>query len=231
MKVFDDIPEFINNKYFIKNGRDGRKDYGGYSPCCTPKYSVKTGSTLRNCVAGAWGLFAMAENNPNCTVGFVSCDNCPGGAGEWYHNGKTSQWDKYERGKTPKLGAVICYTKHVAYVNEILDNGDLMCLSSSYHNTTGEGLEWRLVKKSEGYRWTTGEEAGGVLQGFIYPKEEPQPTPEPEPQPTPEPSQFTEGEILMAKDVLKGKYGNYPYRKDRIYDKVQSAVNWLLKNK
>lgn len=52
VNVLKEIPD-IRNGYFTKNGRGGRKDYGGYSPCCTGKVEVFEGSTLNNCVGGA----------------------------------------------------------------------------------------------------------------------------------------------------------------------------------
>ena len=167
-KVFPSFPS-VNSKYFIINDREGtRKGYGGYSPCIDVEEPLVKGGTLNNCVGLAWGLFAMAENNPNCKIGFIKSSMYPQDAGTWYNNGNKSVWDNYERGTEPKVGSVICYTKHVAYVNEILDNGDLIVWSSAWGSTNPDGMEEVIIKKSNGYAWRNS--LGGAFQGFIYPK-------------------------------------------------------------
>lgn len=40
---------------------------------------------------------------------------------------------------------------------------------------------------------------------------------------------FTENEIAIAKDVIEGKYGNGQARKENLYSRIQSCVNYLLK--
>jgi len=167
-RVFPSFPS-IHEKYFLIGDRDGsREGKGGYSPCITGEKELYDGCTLNNCVGLAWGLFAMAEGNPNCKVGFIASPYYPQGAGSFYNKGKQSKWDKYERGDTPRLGSIICYEKHVAYVNEILDNGDLLLYSSSWGSSIPQGMEEVLVKKSNGYAWRN--QLAGNFQGFIYPK-------------------------------------------------------------
>lgn len=166
-RVFPSFPS-VTNPYFIKGDRQGtRQGAGGFSPCTDGKAQLADGGTLNNCVALAWGLFAMAENNPNCKIGFIKSPYYPQDAGTWYNNGLKSPWDTYERGTEPKLGAVLCYTKHVVYVNEILPNGDLLVWSSSYGSSNPVGMEEVVVKKSTGYAWRNS--LGGEFQGFIYP--------------------------------------------------------------
>lgn len=171
--IFKDIPD-VHSKYFIRNGRWGRyKDYGGYSPCPTGNKEIFQGSALNNCTAGAWGLFAMSENNPNCKVGFLTEDWHVDNAGAWYNDGQGKFLDEYERGQEPREGAIICYTNdgtdngHVAYVNEILSDGTLKLISSGWGNQTSAGLEWRYVKPPL-YSWPIGNPK--KFQGFIYPK-------------------------------------------------------------
>lgn len=160
-RVFPSFPS-IDSKYFL------RKESGGYSPCIKGDKELYKGCTLNNCVGLAWGLFAMAEGNPECKVGCIKSGSYPQDAGSWYNDGKPSKWDTYERGQTPKLGSVLCYSKHVVYVNEILDNGDLLVYSSSYGSDNPDGMEEVVIKKSTGYAWRNS--LGGYFEGFIYPR-------------------------------------------------------------
>lgn len=146
----------IKSKYFI------RKDKGGYSPCINGNPQIYEGCTLNNCVGAAWGLFAEAEGNPNCTLGDVYNVGYPQDASKWF-NGK----DGYERGKEPKVGAVACFKNHVMYVTEVKSNGDIVCLESGYGAKNSKGI-WQktLTKESNYYRG----KIYGEFQGFIYPK-------------------------------------------------------------
>lgn len=225
MSVIREKPNIFGNKYFIKNGRGGRKDYGGYSPCTTGNKECFEGCTLNNCVGGAWGLFAMAENNPDCKIGHIKASTYPQDAGSWYNNGKGSKWDTYERGQEPREGAVICYGGdgsqygHVAYVTKI-EGDKLTLLSSGYGNTTPDGFDWRVVYRSDNYKWST-EYDVGQFQGFIYPKDS---------KPEPEPSGITTDQAIqkMAEDVIAGMYGNGFMRAERLYKVIQDRVNQIL---
>lgn len=167
-RVFTSFPS-VDNLYFIRGDRDGtREGSGGYSPCTDGNKQLVKGGTLNNCVAAAWGLFAMAENNPKCKVGFIKSATYPQDAGTWYNNGQPSKWDTYERGVTPRLGSVLCYDHHVVFVNEILDNGNLLVWSSSYGSDNPAGFEEVLIKKDTGYAWRNS--LAGNFQGFIYPR-------------------------------------------------------------
>lgn len=214
--IFNEVD--VHSPYFIRNGRGGRKDWGGYSPCATGKKEIFEGSVLNNCVGLAWGLFALAENNPDCTVGFIKASTYPQDAGSWYNDGQPSKWDHYERGTFPKQGSVICYTGHVAYVNEVKENGDCVCLSSAYGSDSEKGYYIRTVTRASGYKWN----GAGEFQGFIYPNKAPEPQPIPEPQ-------VSEGAKILAKEVLQGMYGNQPFRKDNIFKAVQTYVNYLCR--
>lgn len=212
--------------YFTRNGRNGRKDYGGYSPCTTGKIECFEGSTLNNCVGGAWGLFAMAEQNPDCKIGFIKSGVYPQDAGSWYNDGKGSKWDTYERGQEPKLGSVICYSGngsgHVAYVIGI-DGDTLTLLSSGYGNTTQSGFDIRKVRKSNNYDWPTMK--GYHFQGFIYPK-----LVEHIPD-KPTVTEITTEQAVhkMAEDVIRGLYGNGFLRKEKLYSAIQGEVNKILR--
>lgn len=84
-------------------------------------------------------------------------------ATDWY--GHTS--DGYQRGQTPKLGAVLCWSGgsegagHVAVVEQIKDNGDVVYSESWWRKLEfGTGV----ATKSSGYYF----QSGYRFQGFIY---------------------------------------------------------------
>lgn len=43
----------------------------------------------------------------------------------------------------------------------------------------------------------------------------------------PDAPDFSDGAMLLAYEVLQGRYGVMPYRKELIYDAVQECVNYL----
>lgn len=119
----------------------------------------------------AWDYSVLA----NCT-GYVH--------GRWMELGNTtteynlsnghakSYWghvDGYERGQEPRLGAVLCMgggsNGHVAIVEEILDNGDIMCSESNWGAAV---FEYVRRYKSLGYRRSSSSASIGGFQGFIY---------------------------------------------------------------
>lgn len=74
--------------------------------------------------------------------------------------------DGYERGKIAKLGAIICFDKikgngHVAFVEEIKSNGDIVTSNSGYN---GSRFFLKTLKKKKNYSY--GEKY--IFQGFIY---------------------------------------------------------------
>lgn len=127
---------------------------GGYNLCI----EIAKGSCLPNCVGYAWGRWReLLGDKPK-----LSRRN----AELWY--GYTD--DGYQRGSTPKLGAVICYRKgtaddgsdgagHVAIVEEIYSDGSILVSQSAYG-----GSRFSTKKLSKGYSWGTLK-----FQGFIYP--------------------------------------------------------------
>ena len=129
---------------------------GGYNRCI----EIANGSCLPNCVGYSWARWReILEYNPK-----LSTNN----AENWY--GYTA--DGYKRGKTPKLGAVICWRKgevgkssdgcgHVAIVEQIKANGDIVCSESVYD---GARFRVKTYTKSSNYYLANGY----VFQGFIY---------------------------------------------------------------
>lgn len=128
---------------------------GGYNYCI----EIKNGSCLPNCVGYAWGRWReILGKKPN-----LSLKN----AENWY--GYTE--DGYKRGKTPKLGAVICWSKgkagvssdgagHVAIVEKIKSDGTIITSESCYG-----GARWRQKEyKAPNYVLSSKYS----FQGFIY---------------------------------------------------------------
>ena len=124
-----------------------------------PFYNAGYG--LPNCTCYAWGRFweiADYEQNYSNMPTLSTSD-----AENWY--GYTA--DGYERGQEPRLGAVICFADgpysgdgHVAIVEEILPNGDIVCSNSAY----GGQYFYLTTLSPPNYL----PAAGYVFQGFIY---------------------------------------------------------------
>lgn len=139
-----------NNKCYLHTSN------GGYNSCI----EINGGpSVLPNCVGYAWGRWIeMLGKTPKLSRG---------NAEDWYGN----TVDGYERGKTPRLGAIICWRQgqtwngsdgygHVAVVEQIKANGDIVTSESAYG---GERWRMKTYKKADGYNF-----GSFVFQGFIY---------------------------------------------------------------
>ncbi len=139
-----------SDKHWIKSTK------GGLNDCI----EISGGSVLPNCVGYAWGRFyEIIGEKPR-----LSKNN----AEMWY--GNTA--DGYKRSQTPALGAVICWSKgivgneadgagHVAIVEQILPNGDIVTSNSAY---CGSRFYTQTYKKSDGYNF-----GAYKFQGFILP--------------------------------------------------------------
>lgn len=135
------------NKYYIKTTHDG------YNKCIV--INETTGSVLPNCTGYAYGRFMECQ-------GVHSCDLSTGNAENWYSH--TS--DGYERGQTPKLGAVICWHStqsggHVAIVEEIYPDGRILTSNSAY---SGKRFYMKTLRSSNNYYMGSAY----TFQGFIY---------------------------------------------------------------
>lgn len=187
---------------------------GGVNSCLL----IKSGSVLPNCVGYAWGRFyEILGSKPK-----LSRRN----AELWY--GYTA--DGYKRGKTPKLGAVVCWAKgkvgnssdgagHVAIVEKIYSDGSFLVSQSGYNSKRF----WTSKIPKSGYL------KGYTFQGFIY---------NPAVKSTSSSSgSSSSGKSIetIAKEVIAGKWGNGNTRKKKLeaagydYSKVQAEVNHLLK--
>lgn len=127
--------------------------HGGYNYCLY----IGEGSCLPNCVGYAWGRWReLLGKKPK-----LSRAN----AEDWW-----SYKDGYERGQTPKLGAVICWRKgeaanksdgcgHVAIVEQINEDGSIIISNSGY-----SGTRFYLKTLKPPYKYKDNY----TLQGFIY---------------------------------------------------------------
>lgn len=136
-----------SNKYYIKT------THGGYNRCIV--INEETGSVLPNCTGYAWGRFC------ECQLNVHDCNLSRGNAEIWY--GNTS--DGYERGQTPKLGAVICWHSshsggHVAIVEKINPDGSIETSNSAYD---GSRFYMKTLTPPNYYMGS-----GYTFQGFIY---------------------------------------------------------------
>lgn len=109
-----------------------------------------------NCTGYAYGRFMEIG-------GMTKCKLSTHNAGLWW--GNTS--DGYSRGKTPKLGAVICWSKgsepgHVAIVERINKDGSIITSESGY---SAKKDFWTQTRRNDG-NWGQGAAYG--FQGFIY---------------------------------------------------------------
>lgn len=125
---------------------------GGKNGCI----KISGNSVLPNCVGYAYGRFMeILGKNPKLSKG---------NAENWY-----GFKDGYARGKTPKLGAVICWAKgkagvssdgagHVAIVEKIYGDGSILISQSGYKSS-----RFWTSKIKKGYALK-----GYTFQGFIY---------------------------------------------------------------
>ena len=118
----------------------------------TLKGNILTGQ----CTGYAWGRFLEVMGGTRCKL---STHN----AGLWWGN----TGDGYDRGKTPRLGAVICWAKgkepgHVAIVEQINQDGSIVTSESGY---SAKKDFWTQKRKPNG-NW--GQSSAYQFQGFIY---------------------------------------------------------------
>ena len=189
--------------------------HGGYNYCIK---IGSDGSCLPNCVGYAWGRWRELLGDYHKLS--------RGNAENWWANK-----DGYERGQTPRLGAICCWRKgqagnaadgagHVAIVEQINPDGSIIISQSNYG-----GTRWEMKTKKAPYSLG----ANYTFQGFIYLpiKFEEQVKPQTTTSTT---GVANQGITLVAQDVIAGKYGNgRDKRMKNIYNAVQAEVNRLLK--
>lgn len=136
------------------------QDDDGYTPRLTapnasiPYYSTKlnvyhqTGTPMPNCVAYAYGrIYEMNGEAPLLTHG---------SAGDWY--GMNQRAGYYPYGQEPKVGAVACWSGHVAIVEKINKDGSVTVSESHWGGTYFDVKTFSDMHSHYGQRF----------QGYIY---------------------------------------------------------------
>lgn len=187
-----------------------RYSMGGLNYCIP----VTGNSVLPNCVGYAWGRWLELMGPTNNRLSRGNAEN-------WF-----TKVDGYERGQTPKLGAIACWRKgqagvesdgagHVSVVEDILEDGSIVTSNSAWGGST---FYTRTVSKPYSVGSTY------VFQGFIYPPIDFVKKPE----------VFLKSIDVVAKEVINGVWGNGGERKARLtaagynYSLIQAKVNQIL---
>lgn len=171
---------------------------------------------LPNCTCYAWGRTWESSGSP--PYGFPTGDG-----GTWWGHA-----DNYQRGQTPKLGAVLCMSGgpvgtsgrgHVAVVEKIYSDGSILFSNSGYYRgddpQVWNNLYFYLRCASPDDNYQTGRHGwsgyGGYnIQGFIYnpvdfdPEIDPG-TPDPGPGPGPEPGLYPTRLLLYKKQIYRNQ--------------------------
>lgn len=143
-----------DNSFWGKNPYWTTVENGGYNRCI-PVWS----GVMPNCVGYAYGRFMEAGKVTSCNL---STHN----ARLWY-----GASDGYERGTTPKLGAVICYdypsdpsqAGHVGIVEKINSDGTIIISESGYQSTS-----WFFTHTLNPPFYYYPSSRNYKFQGFIY---------------------------------------------------------------
>lgn len=146
------MPEFIE-----RTTRPTSSDAYYYAD--NPYY--QSGYGMPNCTCYAFGRFWELCGGSTPKLSLRNAEN-------WYGHS-----DGYKRGKTPKLGAVICWRKgaagvssdgagHVAIVEKINADGSIETSESGWQSSA---FWWRKTRQNDG-NW--GQSSAYVFQGFIY---------------------------------------------------------------
>lgn len=136
--------------------KETNKFFTTYNPFYKSNYNMfKRHPLLKgNCTHYAYGRFMEANSITACSLPTCNAEN-------WF-----KKVTKYEKGQTPKVGAVIVYKHknksggHVAFIEEVKSNGDLVLSMSGYNSYL---FKTRTVKKSNKYCYSDYK-----LLGFIY---------------------------------------------------------------
>ena len=135
---------------------------GGYNTCIS--INQQTGYVLPNCVGYAQGRLLEIRSESKVNWKLPACN-----AEDWY---EMAQRNGMSVGQTPKLGAVVCWRAgqthnsadgagHVAVVEEIKPNGDIIVSQSAYG---GQEFYLSTLTKASGYKYA----ASRPLVGFVY---------------------------------------------------------------
>lgn len=119
----------------------------------------QTGYGMPNCVAYAFGrIYELNGEKPKIDRG---------NAGEWWFINKYNNY--YEYGSEPRLGAIACWSGHVAVVEEIAEDGAITVSES----------HWGGTYFNTSVYYDMYAHYGQSFYGYIYAYNEPEPEEEP----------------------------------------------------
>lgn len=111
-------------------------------------YYFQTGTGMPNCVAYAFGrIYEMNGERPLLDHG---------SAGDWWFINKSHGY--YDYGSTPKLGAVACWSRHVAIVEKINKDGSVTLSESHWGGTYFDTVTYKNLSSHYGQ----------AFYGYIY---------------------------------------------------------------
>lgn len=200
------------NKYFIRQAN------GGYSTCIQGSPTDSQCNVLSNCVGYACGAF-----NEELGLGYEKYHlNC--NAENFIERAIASGLSVVSK---PVVGSILCWAGagslagHVAIVVEVINDNCIKTAESGYGSSNPF---WITTRYNNNGRW--GLNSNYTPRGFIvnpnYPYNPPAPTPK-------------KSNEEIAREVIAGKWGNYPERKTRLeaagydYATIQGIVNEMLK--
>lgn len=141
-----------SNKYYVTTAG------GGYNQCIAGNAAngrTSSTSVLPNCVGYAYGRYMEYR-------GITSCNLPTGNAKDWY---STAQSRGFTCNQTPSVGSVAVFGGgqygHVAFVEEIKPNGDLVVSESNWSYSP---FRTTTVYKANGYNYSSSRH----LLGFIH---------------------------------------------------------------
>lgn len=190
----------LTDKHYIHYSK------GGYNTCII--VDSNTGYVMPNCVGYAQGRLLEILQMTKVNWSLPACN-----AEDWYDKARENG---LQVGQTPKLGAVVCWRAgskrngsdgcgHVAVVEEIKPNGDIVVSNSAWGGTN---FYTRTVTKASGYEYMSSR----PLEGFVYcgidfendtsndtPKEEPKPS-----------NTYNKGDVVRLNAGVKWSNGKTP---------------------